>query len=147
MRLRIYQCWQGVNIRTLKLRELAVFKHLAGDLVLVPQTLQHIRRSRDRFALAVLDRRGQIQFFKQDFAELLGRIDVEWLAGQLVDFRRKPPDSGVELFGENLELHRLDADAGLFNARQHDGERQVDGFVDFAQALRVDLGYQALRQG
>ena len=119
MRPQIDQCGQGVNIGAFQLRELAVFQHLARYLVLGRQALQHIRRGRDSLALAVLHRRGQIQFFKQDLAELLRRVDVEWLAGQLVDFRRKPLDGGVELFGENLELHRLDADAGLLDARQH----------------------------
>ena len=140
VRPRIDQRGQRVHVGAFQLRELPVLQNLAGDFVIGRQAFQHIRRGGNGFSLAVLHGCGQIQFFKQDFSELLRRIDVERLAGQFVDLGREPLDDSIELSGEHLELHRLNADAGLFHACQHACQRQIDLLVDFAQAFGIDFG-------
>ena len=83
---------QRVNVGSFELRELPVFQHLARDFMLGRQAFQHIRGGGNCFAFAVLHRRGQIQFLKQNLSQLLRRIDIERLAGQLVDLGREPLD-------------------------------------------------------
>ena len=53
---------------------------------------------------------------------------------------------GVHAFRENGELRRFDADAGLLHARENGGQRQIDGFVQLAQTVRLDFGKQLVEQ-
>ena len=67
---RVDQRGQRVDIGALQFGELAIFEHLAGDLVLGGQAFQHIRGGGNGFALSVFHRSGKIQLFEQYFAEL-----------------------------------------------------------------------------
>ena len=58
---------------------------------------QHIDRGGDRLALAVLHRLGQVQLVEEHVAELLGRIDVEFDAGVLVDLARLRGDLALQI--------------------------------------------------
>ncbi len=134
---RIDQRRQRVHVRALELGELPVFEHLAHDLVLGRQFLQHVGRGGNRLALAVLHRRRQLQILEQNVAQLLRRADVERLARQRVDLAGEPRDLAFHQPREPLQLRRIDADAGPLHARQHAGQRQFDGGVQFAQAARI----------
>ena len=77
---------------------MAVFQHQARNIMLFGQLLQHVLRGGDGFALAADDWRGQSQMREKHHAKLLGRIDVEALAGQLENALA----DALELDGESL---------------------------------------------
>ena len=124
---RVDQRGQGVDVRALELGELAVFQHLAHDLVFRGQRLQNVDRGGARLPLAVFHRRGQLQIVEQHVAQLLRRADVERPAGEPVDVRGEARDLRLHQRGEALQFVVVDADAGAFHARQHAGQREFDG--------------------
>ena len=65
---RVDQLRQRVDVGAFELGELAVLEHLAHDLVIGGEFLQHVGGGGDDLALAVLHRRGQLQIFEQDLA-------------------------------------------------------------------------------
>ena len=96
--LRIGQQRQGVNVVGLELGQLPVLQHLARDLVMLRQLFQHIHGGRNHLAPPILDGLGQVHFVEQHIAQLLGRIDVEAMAGALEDLLAdaapSPPSAG-----------------------------------------------------
>ena len=76
---------KSVGVGSFEFRELPMFQHFAGDLMLLGKVLQHISGGRDHFSLAHLRGRGQVQIFKQNLTQLLWRVDIEGLTGDLKD--------------------------------------------------------------
>ena len=64
---------------------MAVFEDELGDFVLVGELLQNVHGGGGGFAFAAPRRRLQAEMGKENLAELLGRVDVEALAGELED--------------------------------------------------------------
>ena len=82
---RIGQQRQSVDVVRLEFREVAIFKNQLRDFVLLGELFEHVLRGGEVFAFAAAGWRGQAQVREQDFAELLGRVDVEAAAGKLED--------------------------------------------------------------
>ena len=59
---------QRVDVGALELGELAVLQHLADDLVIGRQFVQHVGGGGDGLALAVFHGRGQLQVLEQHAA-------------------------------------------------------------------------------
>jgi hypothetical protein len=76
-RVGIGQQRQRVNVIRFELGKMAVFEHQARDVVLLGQLLEHVLRGGDGLALAATGGRRQAQMREEDFAELLGGVDVE----------------------------------------------------------------------
>ena len=76
---------QRVEVGRLELGELTVLEDERGDGVVLGQLFEDVLRGGDDLALAVLHRLGQEHLVEEDVAELLGRVDVEAVAGLLVD--------------------------------------------------------------
>ena len=129
----VQQRRQRVNIGRLQLGELAVVEHHARNFVLAGQPLQHIHRGRNGLALAILDRLGQVQLVEQHVAQLLGRIDVELEARLVVDLARLGLDLALQPLRHFRQHIAIELDAGLFHARQHRHQRQIDLVVNLAQ--------------
>lgn len=92
------------------------------------------------FAGAALS--GEAEVLEEDFAELLGGVDVEGLAGEGEDFVGEAADFGVHPFGKAGELGGFDADAGLFHPGEDGGEGDVDFVVDAAE-IALDVGTES----
>ena len=116
------------------------------NFVLGGKPLQHIDGGRDGLALAVLHRLGQIQFVKEHVAKLLGRVDVELEARLVVDLARLGFDLVLQPLRHFRQHLAVELDAGLFHARQHRHQRQVDLVVNLAQSGFVDFIAQFFRQ-
>ena len=91
---------------------------------------------RDDFSLAVLHGLGQAHFVEEDFAELLGGVDVEALGGLVVDALGEVVDFDGEAGGHVVEDGGIDADAGLLHAEEDGDEGEIDGGVDMAEGIR-----------
>ena len=80
---------------------------------------------------------------------LLGRVDVEALAGEFVDAFADALDLSSEARGEPGQDVFVDAYAGLFHAVEHRSERQVDVNVDAGDfgfvSVRAQDGHERMR--
>ena len=83
---------------------------------------------------------------EQNLAELLGRVDVEAMPGELEDALADAFDLCAETFGKAVENGGVDADAGLLHAEEHGSEGQIDFAVDAVDGdfpLRAKAGTRA----
>ncbi len=106
------------------------------------QAFEHIDRGRNRLALAVLHRLGQIQLVEEHVAQLLRRIDVELSSAVLVDLVRFGVDLALQARRHFSQSCTIDLDSGLFHARQHRNQRQIDFVVELEQAGVFDFATQ-----
>ena len=84
----------------------------------------------------------QAHLVEQDFAQLLGRADIEILARQLVNFRLQPALRFAEIIGQTAQQFRVNRNAGAFHIGQHHHQRAFQTFV-YAQLSRLgQLGLQ-----
>jgi hypothetical protein len=90
------------------------------------------------FPLPYFTGAGSFKSSNSTSPKLLRRADVERPPGQPVDVRGEARNLRLHQRREALQFDRVDADAGALHARQHAGQRQFDGGVEFAQAARVD---------
>ena len=89
---------------------------------------------------------GQLQLVEQDFAELLGRADVEGGAGLPVDLGRERPHLVFHVGGLAREHLGIDPHADAFEGRQDRHERQLEVAIEDGDAGSVELGCELLRQ-
>jgi hypothetical protein len=141
-RVGVGECGQRVEVGALELLELAVLEDERGDLVMRGEVFEHVLRGGDDLALALLGRLGQVHLVEEHVAELLGRVDVEAVAGAGVDALGEVVDGDGEARGHLAQQIGVDADAGLLHAEEHGDEREVDVLVDVgecrnAQGFRV----------
>ena len=120
---------QRVGVGAFQLGELAVLEDLHRQrMALRREVFQHRGVGRPGAVLVALAA-GQLLFVEQDFAQLLGRADVELAAGDLVDLALEFGQPLLEVGTEPLELQRIDLDAGGFHRQQHRDQRPLDGLV------------------
>ncbi len=94
---RMDELGQRINVSGLELGARAVLDDLARQVVLLGERFEHRGFRGILAALLQALAAGELEFLKQDFAELLGRVDVEGPAGQVVDLARQRGQLLVEL--------------------------------------------------
>ena len=142
-RARIDEGGQGVRVGALELRQLAVLQDLPGQRVPERQLLQHVHVGRVA-RLGALDG-GELELLEEHRRELLRRVGVDRLAGQLVDLPEERVELRVELLREPGEPLGIDADPDPLHVGQDADERHLERLV---QALEAVLGEQGrLAQG
>src|ERR1019366_2220446 len=139
----VHEGGERVDVGAFELGELAKFEDFADDGVVGGEGFEDVDGGGDGFAFAVADGGGEVQFFEEHFAKLLRRGDVEFAAGDRVDFGSEAGDAGLHEFGEACEFGGIDANAGLLHAGQDGGQGEVELFVDFEEAAALDFGAQA----
>ena len=127
---RMHQRRQRVEIRALQLLQAAPVDHLARQIVGQRQLLEHVLRRRRRLRGAGALERRQLQLHEQHVAELLGRVDVEALAGDPVDALGALVELGFEARGLAGEDAGVDADAGPLERDEHGDQRPLERLVD-----------------
>ena len=130
---------QRVDIGGLEFGKLAVLQHQARDFVVFGEAFEDIDRRRDRLAFAVLHRLGQVELVEENVAELLGRIDVEFDAGEPVNFFGLGVNLALQAGRHFGESAGIDLHAGLFHAGEHWDEGKVDVFVELRQPGLLDF--------
>ena len=111
----MHQLRQRVDVGALQLVQPAPVENQPRQLVDERQLLEHLHRRRRRSRLAGLLERRQLQLLEQDLAELLRRVDVELLAGQLEDARRAARELALDVLRLRGQRRAVDADAGPFD--------------------------------
>src|SRR5439155_8860185 len=123
------------DVGAFQLHQRAPLENQPRQVVSERQVLQDLD-GRRRLAAAL--QRRQLQLVEEDRRELLGRVDVERFAGEIVDLRL----TNRELLPEVLPLRRqrdaVDAHAGLFDGHQHRDERQLERRVYVDELLHCE---------
>src|SRR5262249_4986477 len=110
---------QRVDIRVLQLLQLPPVEDAARQVVGERQLLEHFDGCGGGPGLDVSLERRQLQLVKQDFRQLLGRIDIERFTGRLVNLgteRRQLLVDPLRLCGE---CRPVDSNAGAFHVGKH----------------------------
>ena len=113
------QSGQRVQVGVLQLRLLPVLDDAFGDLVLAGQPLQHLDSGGEVFRLGRLLGGRESQFLEQDRPELLGRVEVELLAGQFGDAVREDLDLLAHLARHGLQHLPVHLHPGGLHVGQH----------------------------
>ncbi len=85
---------------------------------------------------------GQLQFPKQDVADLFGRAEVEGPADQFMGLGLQLDHPHRKLVGEPLQGDGVDHDPVQLHAGQNGGERPLQGLIDGGQALPRQTGFE-----
>src|SRR5439155_1440402 len=88
----------------------------------------------------------RLQPLKQDFAELLGRVDVERAAREVVDLAGELEQLALEHARHLGQDRRIDAHAVGFYVRQHRRQRQLDLVVNLLHPFASDLRREQCRK-
>ena len=92
--------------------------------------------------MPVFFERRQLQLLEQDLAELLRRVDVELLAGQLEDPRGVARQLAFDVLRLRGQRGAVDADAGALDVGEHGDERHLE----LAEHLVQPIGHEQRRQ-
>ena len=106
-----------------------------GDGVMLGQLFQHILRGGDDLALAVLGGLGEKHPVEEHVAELLGRVEIEAMAGGGEDALGERVHLDGEAGGHGGEDSRVDADAGLLHAQEDGDEWEIHGAVEVEERV------------
>ena len=137
---RVDQLRQRVDIGRLQLRELPIFEDQADDRVLVAQRLQ-------RVGIGRVPRLGPLahleaKVFKEDFRQLLRRVQVELLAGDLLHFGLDGGELGAKLILHRFEVRHVDGDALRLHIGEHAGQRELDLMEEVVNPEIAHLGLE-----
>ena len=106
------------------------------------ELFKHLRVRRVA-ALRLLDGRKP-QLFKEHLAQLLGRVDVEFLPGIAENIRLIFLDADLEHIAERDERHLIDENAPRLHPRQHRAKGQLDFVIELFHAAFAQLPGQHL---
>ena len=135
-RPRVDERGQRVGVGALELRELPVLEDLPGEGVAEGQLLQHVHIG-GVAGLGALDRR-ELQLLEEHDGELLRRVRVDRLAGELVDLPEERVELGVELLGELSEPLRVGPDPDLLQVGQDGNQRHLEGLVEAREVVLLE---------
>jgi len=114
-----------------------MLKDERGDGVMLGEFFEDILRGGDDLALAVLGGLGEKHPVEEHVAELLGRVEIEAMAGGGEDALGEGVHLDGETRGHGGEDRRVDADAGLLHAQKDGDEREVHGAVEMEERVRL----------
>lgn len=104
-----------------------------GQRVVLGELGEHVFVRRRLAGGGLLDHR-QAELGEQNLAELLGRAEVEGLAGELMGLQLQRVEAAAELFGVLGEQEVVDQHAGALHLEEHPGGGQLDVAVQRGEA-------------
>ena len=138
--VRLDDLHQPIHVGAFQLGVLPVAQHVRHDGRVVPQLFQHVGIGGP--AGLGLFPVGQAQLFKQDHAQLLGRVDVECLPRRGVDGLLRLIHDALQRLAvlcQSLPVHQK---ARRLHLRQHAAQRQLHLVVESGHVQRLQLGRQ-----
>ena len=135
---------QPVGIGGFQLGEHTVFQHLIHNGVLSLQLFQHVRVGAPT-GLGLFPG-GQHQLVKEHLPQLLGGVDVEFMARLVPDALLQRGDPGVQALPEIIQGLPVYKEAGFLHLRQHLAEGQLNGGIQLLHAQLFQLFLQRLVQ-
>ncbi len=144
---RVDHLGQLVGIGGLELGQAAIVQQHLGQRIILGQFLQHFLIGGRCARGGLLDHR-QLQLAEQDLAQLLGRIQIEGLAGQVVSLLFDFQHAFAEIVRLLAQAVAIDQHAIAFDLLQHHRGRDFDLLVDEAQlVIMLDLRPHGVMQG
>src|SRR5690348_7557757 len=145
---RIDLAHQRIGVSALELSELAPVEDARRQIMRQRELLEHGSIGAIGAGLALAPAR-QSQLVEQHFAELLGRADVEGMAGETVDLALQLDKARAEILREPVELAAVDADAGALHGRDDADQRPLDGLIEgeapLAEQTRLERAMETQR--
>ena len=80
-----------------------------------------------------------MQLLEEDLADLLGRIEIERLFGNLVSLLLQFEQAQADLVRLRIQAFGIDPHAVAFDLLQHHRSRHLDLFIDETQAIGIDV--------
>ena len=148
-RLLVDIAGQRIGVGAAQFCEAAPVQHLPGNrMTLRRHVFQHIGIGGPGAGLG-LAAAFHLHLVEQDFAQLLGRADIEFLAGQLVDFGFQQHLLLGKIIGQLAQHFRINGDAGALHVGQHHHQRPLQRLIDGALAglLQFRLQHHVQAQG
>ncbi len=119
---------EGVRVRALELRELAVLQDLPRERVPEGQLLQDVHVG-GVAGLRALERR-QLQLLEEHDRELLRRVRVDRLPGELVDLPQERVELRVELLRQPAQALRVGPDPEPLHVGEDGDQRHLERLVE-----------------
>ena len=94
------------------------------------QSFEDIDRRRNRSALAIFHRLGQVHAVEQNITKLTRRSDIEFASCRFVNFVSLGPDLSLQLRRHLGERSGVYLHSRVFHARQHRNQRKINLFVE-----------------
>ena len=135
---------EGVAVGGAQLLDLPVAQERVDDGVLAAQLLERRRVGGEPCLRLLLGLEAEL--VEQDGAELLGRVDDEPVAGELLDLLLEPVGLDRELARQLAQVLDVDAHAHLLHPRQHAHQRALDVVVEAAEAPGLERLAESGRQ-
>ena len=132
--VRVDHLRQLVGVGGLELRDAAVLEQELGQRVVVGELGEHVLVGRGLARGGLLLHR-QLLPLEQDLLDLLGRVQVERLAGGGVGLLLELEHLPAELVALRLELGAIEQHAVPLHPEQHRHHRHLDGLVDAPQGF------------
>jgi hypothetical protein len=129
---------QRVDVGALQFLQRAPFEDEPRHVVRQRELLEHLHGGGRGFRLDVALQRRQLELVEEDLRQLRRRIDVEFLAGHLVDLRAACGELLLDVFRVRGELRSVDANAGAFDVHEHGDERHLQRAVEGGELLPVE---------
>ena len=132
---------QRVGVGRLQLGQLPPFDHGVDEAARVVGQFfvggEIIEQTGARFPLAGFGflAARKFQIVEQEFAELLGRRQIELVAGELIDFFFEPRRALRKCAGQPRENGAVDFDAGLLHRDDDRHQRPLERFIDVGHAF------------
>ena len=128
---------QALHIGGVQLGQLAVLQNLLNDGVGHPQLFQDL--SAGGVARLGLLHRGQAQLFKEDHAQLLGGVQVEFLPGQPPDLLLEGGNAGFQHLAELVQGFVIHQHTGHFHPGQDSTQGHLHLVIDSHQLQLLEF--------
>ena len=120
---------QRIRIGAFQLRKLSPVENFLRQLhPFGGQPFQHIDIRCIGTVLAFLAT-GKLHLVEQDFAELFGGADIEFLPCEGMDFLDQPFHALAEIYGKGAEQLGIDLDTGAFHFNDHRHKRPLNRLI------------------
>ena len=136
---------QRVSIGRFQLGHLSPVQHPRGQVMFCREVLKHIGTGGIGPRLAFLAA-FQPHLVEQDFPQLLGRADVEFAPGELIDLVLKPRHLLGKGVGHPAQRIAVHLHARAFHCRQNRHKRAFKRFIHLRYPDAVELGFEQLPQ-
>ena len=134
---RVDELRQRVDVGALQLLQRAPLEDQPRQLVRRAPAPRALRpRSTRVFVFALRLSAGSCSLSNRISRQLLRRVDVELLAGQLEDLRAARRQLLLDVLRLRRERRAVDPDAGALDGDEHRDQRQLERRVDARRALR-----------
>ena len=125
---RFYHQWQFIGVRRFQFTQAAVFQHGFGQGIVLRKFLQHILVGTG-CAFGCFFDHGHAEFFKENFTNLFGAVQVKRLTRELMRMGFEAQQLLSQTIRLMTQLIRINQHPSAFNREQHVRRGQFNRFI------------------